>query len=643
MSSSDRKPWLTATVLNQQLLDDSQDNLAGGLEPIVEIAAPDGSIIRASDRNKYVGEHFYEALTNFPTITRTLGDWLSGGIEFSELEFELSNVDGRYNKYLPGGANFAGWVGRLVTVKIGLKEQASTYTTVFRGRVTREAGFGRTVQSIKIRARDELERAFGTKFPLNVFSDTAYPLAPQDLWGTLIPVIYGNWTVDVTPGSASIPAYPVNAASIFVNNEELNVQVTAGTPATFTYVNHRLTDGQVVHLDGSSLPAGLTPGNKTVANATPNTFQLTGENASADGEATVARPAATAPTNLDCIISFNANEAFDQTNVYILRQDKRYRVPANRIVNVNANNNRFEIQQDHPDFTIDGEHWEFDKSDKVLVRVRGKNLGAYDGNAIAIARDILETYGDVDPGDFDPSWNTLRDKASPAVSAIANIKARAWVREEQDVLGYVKSLLSQVRVELFVDRDLQLKLFPLHFDAWQASPSYVVRNWDCEKGSFQPQIDNRNNFNRARGAYNFLPDVGENAYVTRYQRNQAAINQSGEAVTRAILYPNLHVETDVKNQVVETLKIASSYREVVSVNLTPRAFLRDVGGFVSVQIDIGSSVISGVPCLIRELSYDPSSLKIPVKLWSFQMMPFGSWNPGYAGIVGGQTATITEE
>jgi hypothetical protein len=643
MSSSNRKPWETSTVLDQALLDASQDNLAGGLEPIVEISAPDGSIIRASDRNKYVGEHFYEALTNFPVITRTLGDWLSGGVEFSELEFELSNVDGRYNRFLPGGADFAGWVGRSVTVKIGLREQESTYTTVFRGRITREAGFGRTVKSVTIRARDELERAFGTKFPLTVFSDTVYPLAAQDLWSTLIPVIYGDWTVDVTPGSASIPAWPVNAASIFVNNEELNVQVTAGSPATLTYVNHRLSNGQVVNLDGSSIPAGMTAGDKTVINATFNTFQLSGENASANGEVTIKKPIATAPTNLDCVISENANEAFDTTNVYILRLDKRYRVPVARIVNVNANKNRFEIQQDNADFQIEGENWKFDKSDKVLVRVRGKNLGAYDGNAIAIARDILETYGDVDPGDFDSSWNSLRDKASPAESAIANIKARAWVREEQDVLAFVKSLISQVRVELFVDRDLQLKLFPLHFDAWVASPSFIIRNWDCEKGSFAPRIDDRNNFNRARAAYNFLPDVGENAYTTKYQRNQAAITQAGEAVTRAVLYPNLQVEQDAKNQLRETLKIASSYREVIGVSLTSRAFLQDVGGFVRVQVNIGSSIIDGVPCLIRELGYDPGSLKIPVRLWSFQMVPFGSWNPGYAGTVGGQTATITEE
>jgi hypothetical protein len=642
MSNSNRTPWETATTLDQALLDASQDNLVNGLEAIVEIEAPDGSIIRASDRNKYVGEHFYEALTNFPVVTRTLGDWLSSGVEFSELDFELSNVDGRFNRFLPGGADFAGWVGRSVTVKIGLKEIASTYLTVFKGRITKEAGFGRTVKSINVRARDELERTAKT-FPTETFSDSAYPNAPIELWGTLIPIVYGDWTADVTPGSASIPALPVNGANIFVNNEELNVQVTTGTPATFTYVNHRLVNGNVVYLSGSSLPSGLTAGNKTVANATPNTFELTGENASADGEATVARPAATAPTNLDCIISGNVNELFDTTNVYILRQEKRYRVTSTRVVNVNADKNRFEIQQDNSDFQIDGANWKYEKTDAVLVRVRGKNLGSYDSNAVSIARDIMETYGDVTSPEFDSTWTTYRDKATPAESAIANIKARAWIREAQEVLPYVKSLLAQVRLELFVDRDLQFRLHANHFEDWEAASSYIIRNWDCEKASFAPRIDDRNNFNRARAAYNFLPDIGENAYTTLYQRNQDAIDQAEAEITKAILFPNLHVLDDVKFQLQETLKLASSYREVITTSLTPRAFLQDVGGFVRVEVQIGSTVLDGVPCLIRELGYDPGTLKIPVKLWSFQMVPFTGWAPSYTGTVGGQTATITEE
>lgn len=640
MSSSNRKPWETATVLNQALLDASQDNLVNGLDAIVEVEAPDGSIIRASDRNKYVGEHFYEALTNFPVITRTLGEWLSPGLEFSELEFELSNADGRFNRFLPGGADFAGWVGRLVTVKLGLGEQAGTYLTVFRGRVTREAGFGRTVKSIIVRARDELERV-ATVFPTETFSDTVYPKAPQELWGTLKPVIYGDWTENVTPGSASVPAYAVNGADIFVTGEELNCQVAIGTPAVFTYVNHRLSPGQVVNVDGTALPTGIVAGNYTVAAVSFNSFTLTGVNASAAGEATVKATGARA--NVQLVVSANTNEALDTAHVYIKRQDKRYRVPAAQVVNVNGSQNAFELVQDQVGFQIEAANWVYDKADEVLVRVRGKNLGSYDGNAVSIARDLLETFGGVSPGEFDANWTTYRDKASPVQSAVVAIKARAWVREQQEVLVYVKSLLAQVRLELFVDRELQFKLSPLHFEDWQAAPSFIIRNWDCEKGSFTPRIDDRNNFNRARGAYNFLPDVGENAYTTPYFRNSAAIAQAGTTITKAILLPNLHDAADAARQVQETLKLASSYREVVAVNLTSRAFLQDVGSFVRVQVVIGSTVLDGVPCLVRELGYDPGSLKIPVKLWSFAMVPFTGWNPGFAGTVGGQTATISQE
>jgi hypothetical protein len=49
--------------------------------------------------------------------------------------------------------------------------------------------------------------------------------------------------------------------------------------------------------------------------------------------------------------------------------------------------------------------------------------------------------------------------------------------------------------------------------------------------------------------------------------------------------------------------------------------------------------------MVREIGYS-SDLKLPMKLWSFQMLPFanpGGWNPSYAGIVGGDLCTITEE
>ncbi|NBW82726.1 hypothetical protein EBR21_13325, partial [bacterium] len=182
MSSSNRKPYLTAAAIDQAFLNAAGDNLSNQIELIVDIQAPDGSTIRASDRNKYVGEHFYEALTNFPDVTRTIGEFLGQGIVFSEMTFELSNADGRYNKFLPGGADFGGWIGRSVIVSIGLRDVASSYVAIFRGVVTEEGGFSRSVKSITIKARDSLEK-INVSFPPDIFTQSTYPKAVDDLWG----------------------------------------------------------------------------------------------------------------------------------------------------------------------------------------------------------------------------------------------------------------------------------------------------------------------------------------------------------------------------------------------------------------------------------------------------------------------------
>ena len=46
--------------------------------------------------------------------------------------------------------------------------------------------------------------------------------------------------------------------------------------------------------------------------------------------------------------------------------------------------------------------------------------------------------------------------------------------------------------------------------------------------------------------------------------------------------------------------------------------------------------------MIREIGYDPRSLRIVVKLWALTMIPFPGWEPNYPGTVGGYNATIGE-
>jgi hypothetical protein len=92
------------------------------------------------------------------------------------------------------------------------------------------------------------------------------------------------------------------------------------------------------------------------------------------------------------------------------------------------------------------------------------------------------------------------------------------------------------------------------------------------------------------------------------------------------------------------LKLASAFSEFINLNLTSRAALLDIGDMIILRFEIGSTQFVDVPAIIREFGFDPSGLTIPVKLWSFQLIPFSGWEPSGSGIVGGdQIGIITEE
>ena len=141
MSSSNRRPYLTATVLDQDLLDDCADNLTCQLEMICTIQVPaaagfPNNLLYLSDRNKYVGDDFYEARLKFPVIRRTVGELLTPTVEFSSVRLEINNADGAFNSILPGGSAFDSMISREVTIRLGLSDKANTYKTIFKGFVS---------------------------------------------------------------------------------------------------------------------------------------------------------------------------------------------------------------------------------------------------------------------------------------------------------------------------------------------------------------------------------------------------------------------------------------------------------------------------------------------------------------------------
>ncbi len=570
MSSKNRRPYLTATVLDQALLDACADNFETRIEMVVDIERPDGGYIYASDRNKYVGGTFYEALLTFPTISRTVGEWLSPTLQFSTVTLELSNADGRFNEYLPGGSNYDSFIGRTIEVKIGLAEQASTYTKIFSGKITEVGGFSRSTYSVTFIARDNYEK-FSATFPTTALSRTVYPYLEDNYAGKILPAIYGDWTASLDPDPAIVPVYILN---------------------------------------------GLDP----LVISGPDNDRL----------------------NLQCRVAGHDLTFFDSSGVYLFKSDIWYNVPSTDVI-VDSNNNTFQIDQHTTHSWVDGKKYLYEKGDQFFCKVKGKDLGAYDDNIIAQAKDILLTYGGAVSGDFDANWNTYRDKASPAQSNIAGLKSRIWENEPKPVIEYVLSLLEQVRLEAFIDKNLKLKINSLHFEDWNASPSFTVKNWDVVEKSLRPKTDERNNFNRAQGSFDFHPNRNEQAQVTPIFRNEDSFNQIGRYISKRIGFPNLYVVGDVNNQLKEILKISSSLFEIIDCSLTWRSLLLDVGDFVKLNILIGSTIYENVPAMIRTKGYDPQGIQLPTTLWSLQLLPFPLYEPGYSGTVGGYNQSIVQE
>lgn len=648
MSSKDRRAYLTATVLDQALLDFCQDNLECRLEMICEIQTPGGGWIYASDRNKYVGGVFYEALLVFPVIGRTVGEWLAPTLQFSTLNLELSNVDGRFNHFMPGGADFGNWIGKDVVVKLGIAEQSSTYTTVFKGKVTDIGGFKRSVKSATIIARDNYDLA-NRSFPIAALLESDYPKIEPKMIGKLFPVVYGDFTVGTEPAPASVPALIVNGNDPRVTFKEKNVLAFSGpaTPAVVTCTDHDFDlDDPIQFSTSGSLPAPFAPAVTYYAKpTTQDAFQVAAtpggaainSSGAGSGEHKVIIDPAASKRPVKAVVAGHDLTFFGDT--YLKRGDEYFLVSAG--LTIGTGNRSFTLAQGGT--WVSGGPYLFDSADEFFVKVKGKDLGAYDDNLVAQARDILTTYGDVSSGDFHANWDTYRDKSSPAESAISTFKSRVWIGEQQQALTYALSMLEQVRLEAFIDRSLKVKINSLHFEDWNPAPSHVVRNWDVVRDSFGTAIDDQNNFNAAQGNFNYLPDVNVNAYATAIYKNTAAVTQVGKRIAKLLVFPNLYVEATAALQVQEILKLASASIETIVTALTWRALLVDIGDFVSLRVSIGSTIFDSVPAMVRDVGYDPSGLKVVVKLWSMAMAPFPGYVPGYSGTVGGYSATIVEE
>ncbi len=212
--SNNRRPWLRQDAkFDDKLLDACWPTI--GLNWFIEIELEPTVIFRVSNTAFYVQDEqginrYIDArVERPPTISVTVGEWLSPNYEVSDASFTINNRDGHYNDYLPLGVKYRQWSGAGIKVLVGFGEKRDNYFTLFDGQITIKQGLSTTRDSIDIKAYDKLDLD-EIPMPPRVYSSDTFPDIIEDYAGKPIPLVYGDWTVSVAD-SGSVEAVCINA------------------------------------------------------------------------------------------------------------------------------------------------------------------------------------------------------------------------------------------------------------------------------------------------------------------------------------------------------------------------------------------------------------------------------------------------
>lgn len=186
------------------------------LQWIAEITISPDVTFRVSNRNIYVQDsdntpRFYQARAErSPTLNITAGEWLSPNFEIGNLTLKLNNRDGFFNEYLPQGENYTQWIGGEVKILVGFGESRSNYFEVFTGIIPEKKGVETSLEEVFISAYQKQEDD-RVEIPTLIFDNTNFPFVDTDKIGKPLPIIYGDWSTDLSSEFGDIPAFCSNA------------------------------------------------------------------------------------------------------------------------------------------------------------------------------------------------------------------------------------------------------------------------------------------------------------------------------------------------------------------------------------------------------------------------------------------------
>lgn len=201
------------SFITQDMLDESYKAQENQLELVVDVGN-----FSVADRPKYLGTRFYEGrMIDLPKAERIMPEMLSANVEFSECKITISNIDGKYTEYLPGGSQYSTFQGVPVSISMGLRDVQESLIPIFSGVVSYENGVSFSRNDITFKFRDRLEK-LNTKYPLESITIDNYPEVPESNIGKLIPLHLGDWTGNWEWQENGTFSYPVGDSTLNVIN-----------------------------------------------------------------------------------------------------------------------------------------------------------------------------------------------------------------------------------------------------------------------------------------------------------------------------------------------------------------------------------------------------------------------------------------
>lgn len=259
--------------------------------------------------------------------------------------------------------------------------------------------------------------------------------------------------------------------------------------------------------------------------------------------------------------------------------------------------------------------YSYEQGDELVISV---SIGS-DDNAVSQAKKLMTDILSLSSTLFGSTWNTLSSKSTPSQSAITSIKSRVWFGDDStSLLEYINSMLIQVRLKLFVDKNGLFQLFSLHFEDWPSTSSIrKIDKFQVIEQSLKINLDEQNFICGANANYSFTPVANSTMLKTILKTNTTSKTAiGGTNILKTIDFPNLYVQSDVDNQITEIVRLFSFPLEYLTISTAWTGLLDDIGDFINIDIQLNGINYSNVPCVILEKSVNLQTFQIDYKLLS---------------------------